>query len=172
MNTKLKARVAAETLTDGSIVFNVMLGDEEFATPPTLQEAQRIAEDFNLRYFKTGNETLAHTPPPWFMRGHGALGVTVVDDFGNIVAECPKFGAGTTSAFHPAPWHSAQANARLMSAAPELLSAARLAVDEFDSERGYKAGKGDQPSELGLVAIATLKAAIHKATGSLHQIGR
>lgn len=48
-NKQLKARVAAETLTDGSIVFNVMVGDEAIAHPPSQQEAQELCDDYNRR---------------------------------------------------------------------------------------------------------------------------
>lgn len=135
MNTKLKARVAAETLSDGSVVFNVMIGTEEFATPPTLQEAQRICEDFNLRYFPTGD--VAPTLPPWFMQA-GQLAVTIVDDLGNQIAECQKFGAGCVRAEQTAPWHRAEANARLLSAAPELLEACKIALAHDDNEAAWE----------------------------------
>lgn len=49
MKTKQAARVVAETLTDGSIVFNVMQGDEEIAAPPSYEEARQICDAFNRR---------------------------------------------------------------------------------------------------------------------------
>lgn len=45
-----QARVAVDTLTDGSIVFNVMVGDEEIAAPPSQHEAQALADDYNRRH--------------------------------------------------------------------------------------------------------------------------
>jgi hypothetical protein len=48
--TKLKARVAAETLSDGSMAFNVLVGNEEVAWPPTLEEAQGLCAEYNQRH--------------------------------------------------------------------------------------------------------------------------
>lgn len=51
MNTKFKARVAAETLSDDSIVFNVLHGSEILASPATQQEAELIAEEYNTKHY-------------------------------------------------------------------------------------------------------------------------
>lgn len=43
----MKAQVVPETLTDGSIVFNVMANGEAVAFPPTQSEAEELAEAMN-----------------------------------------------------------------------------------------------------------------------------
>lgn len=45
--TKTQARVAAETLTDGSIVFNVMQGNERVAAPASQVEAEALRDRLN-----------------------------------------------------------------------------------------------------------------------------
>lgn len=65
---------------------------------------------------------IKHTPAPWTVQ-KGGTACVVFDKNRNVIAECPKYGAGITTDETPAPWHGAKENAQLISTAPEMLEA-------------------------------------------------
>ena len=82
--------------------------------------------------------TDAHTPGPWdYVPGNEHHGPYITSDFGSTIADCyvlSEPGAfSSTEARTPIPFmhEMAEANARLIAAAPDLLEALRLARDHF-----------------------------------------
>lgn len=73
----------------------------------------------------------SHTPGPW----HCAFAhrTSIFDAHQNEVAFVASYGAGFGPAGWPFPWRHAEANARLIAAAPELLTAAHDALAYLDS---------------------------------------
>ena len=101
-----------------------------------------------------------HTPGPW----------RVIDGIGcgtiySIKQETPTHANGVLAAVLHAPDAKspllvAQANARLIAAAPELLAALITILDTAD----MNFGPGDQGAKVGNKVIAQARAAIAKAT--------
>lgn len=108
--------------------------------------------------------TEAHTPGPWdYVPGNEHHGPYITSDFGSTIADCyvlSEPGAfSSTEARTPIPFmhEMAEANARLIAAAPCLLEALRLA-------RRYVADLpivGD--ADLAVIDAAILKAATPNA---------
>jgi hypothetical protein len=109
---------------------------------------------------------IKHTPGPWdYVPGDEHHGPYVTSEFGSTICDCYFMGAPVDhrGAFDPiyvnAVPHNhmeemAEANARLIAAAPELLSAAKMYMErvEVDGESNYQ-----------LEAYYALRAAIAKA---------
>ena len=99
-----------------------------------------------------------HTPGPW------AVGRTVYPNIailckGNIVAEVRTYGVGMITEGETAPWHNAEANARLIAAAPELLEALRELLDQLEG-----IGIPEWAGAEGL-SLEQATAAVYKAEG-------
>jgi hypothetical protein len=92
-----------------------------------------------------------HTPGPWTLDKKSAISYGWRDGkpIRYEIAECKGFPA------------SAEANARLISAAPELLEALRGLVGQADAQ--FKVG--DRHATFNKQTIDTARAAIAKATG-------
>lgn len=88
-----------------------------------------------------------HTPGPWLAQAWNCHALTTVRAGEVTVAECSGHGRHTSESL---------ADARLISAAPDLVDAATYALDVLNQARGKQAR---------LRAIQRLQAAITKATG-------
>ena len=88
-----------------------------------------------------------HTPGPWIKDRN-----LITDQDGQDIA---------TVTYHQNGY--VQANARLIAAAPDLLKAAKLALDALTTV--YDKGRGIVKAELALHAFGNLKTAIEKAEG-------
>lgn len=100
----------------------------------------------------------AHTPGPWAIReGYGLLKAEV-GPHGRAVATVwtKQMPSGKEDQKEPVAWPEGEANARLISAAPELLEAAEEALGALN---------GAEHALPGYVVVA-LERAIAKATGS------
>lgn len=84
-----------------------------------------------------------HTPGPWRIAKRGASVLEVVNAHGGRIAELPN---------------SSEATAKLIAAAPDLLEAARRALDAYDA--GYLV----DGQIIDTAATEMLRAAIAKAT--------
>jgi len=104
--------------------------------------------DSRIAKRKVKTMTTQHTKGPW-----SAQGDTYVTVNSLIIAHCKQAGNTTLE--------EAQANTRLIAAAPELLEALEQALGMMESVRDANVGHG-----LGLlIAIKNTKAAIAKARG-------
>lgn len=202
-DTKLLCRVAAETLSDGSLVFNVMMGDELVSTPPSLQEAQTMCERLNeltpaawalrlIAFSSFGDFECAVEWGQWCRNVATAGREEDVSALHRLERKLTKAGAVKHT---PGPWqftvrsgqhpgvakHASalaqtgprkMANAALVTAAPELLSALQECLDvlELPPEADAFGTCYTATSRSGLIADAKLKARaiIAKATWFEH----
>lgn len=112
----------------------------------------------------TAKQAAAHTPGPWAISGqliHGAPerrpNPKVEPHPHTVAAVCWDFD-GDRGATGDLPWPVAAANARLIAAAPELLAAARIALDAIYEH----SAAANQPARRALHALQT---AINKVQG-------
>lgn len=102
-----------------------------------------------------GHAPASHTPGPWHVSYAGRT--QVFDQHNNEVAFVATYGAGFGPQGWPFPWHHAEANARLIAAAPELLEALKTFVDAYMSVN-YRAAVERAFSEaVAAIAKATEK---------------
>lgn len=107
-----------------------------------------------------------HTAGPWdYVPGTQHHGPYVTTDYGSTVADCYVMSqptAWSSEPSKPVPFMAemAEANARLIAAAPDLLEAAQKAEDIIDD---FVAGCPDDPKASA--ALQALRAAIAKAAG-------
>ena len=95
-----------------------------------------------------------HTPGPWEVNYTRFSQVTASN--GALVATCEKLDGLTTL----------QANARLISAAPDLLEAAKLVIAWYEAENDHKGTDFWQRVAMCRESEDALRAAIAKATGA------
>ena len=99
-----------------------------------------------------------HTPGPWTFDGYDG-------DQGYEVGGPPDYCGILATAHHDTDEHDkgeAEANARLIASAPDLLSALELACDGIE---GVSVGSW-YADQLADIALPTIKAAIAKARGT------
>lgn len=92
---------------------------------------------------------IKHTPAPWAVQRAGTACV-VFDKNRNVVAECPRSGAGIVTEETPAPWHSAKENAQLIATSPELLATLLELISLVETLRSDRTSleSGDGSDEL------------------------
>lgn len=109
----------------------------------------------------------AHTPGPWRWISKDALWAET-GPYDYTVIECgddgKPYGMHSALIVHNADDAMAEANRRLIAAAPELLAAARLALSEAESWI-HDQLDGTSSLEGALQKLAPVRAAIARATG-------
>ena len=102
---------------------------------------------------------MTHTPGPWLIKGPSeARNMHVGGDFAiYVVTDAPHIIAETFDRSPPTDRHPAEANARLMAAAPDMRAALEFYLE---TEPGAAYRKYHHPADVAIVA----RAAIAKAT--------
>lgn len=98
------------------------------------------------------NQKAKHTPGPWYTRYNQISSLT--SSHGCTIANCNATQKGITD-------EEAEANAALISAAPDMLETLEAVLDWWTHTPGFENGEDDMPAEI----FDGIRNAINKAKG-------
>lgn len=101
-----------------------------------------------------------HTEGPWKVSGNTELCITDVDDFSRFIGSASIMGSNNN---FKESYEEAKSNARLMSAAPEMLQALEIIYEHWNNEDNAYYGMDGELFPI----MKTVKQAIAKAKGEL-----